>query len=144
MINIFLIVVGCYVLAGFLVHVIYRLKRHRQHSTRHYVLLCGSQHANMERTIRSFFAFSRWMGVDVQLTVIDAGLGEQTREIVERMSHAHERIRLYRPEAGIVKKEAQQEKGWLWELKGNGLIIGSEPPVLIDLQNPEDLSKLPF
>ncbi|WP_341279882.1 hypothetical protein [Paenibacillus sp. FSL H8-0537] len=95
MIKIFLLVVGCYVLAGFIVHAVYRLKRQRRRSAKHYVLLASRQYSNMERTIRSFFSFSRWMGVDVHLTVVDAGLSEQTREIIERLNRAAGGVRLY-------------------------------------------------
>ncbi|KQO10998.1 hypothetical protein [Paenibacillus sp. Leaf72] len=95
MIKIFLLVVGCYVLAGFMVHAVYRLKRQRRRSAKHYVLLASRQHSNMERIIRSFFSFSRWMGVDVHLTVVDAGLSEQTREIIERLNRPAGGVHLY-------------------------------------------------
>ncbi|SFF38682.1 hypothetical protein SAMN04487969_13217 [Paenibacillus algorifonticola] len=196
MIKIFLIVVGCYVLAGFLVHAVYRLKRHRQHSAKHYVLLASRQHSNMERMIRSFFSFSRWMGIDVQLTVVDAGLSEQTREIIQRLNRTAGGVNLYverfdgselRPmplkegranepelqqhlnkhrqeeeewsseaKKGLVepessnaskggrKKQEQAASSLLWRLQADGVVTKNEYPVVIDLQNPEDLSKIPF
>ncbi|MGG4144819.1 hypothetical protein ABEW34_17020 [Paenibacillus algorifonticola] len=205
MINIFLIVVGCYVLAGFFVHAVYRWKRHKRRSARHYVLLANPQHSNMERMIRSFFSFSRWMGVDVQLTVVDAGLSEQTREIIERLNRADGGINLYvdrynevestliiseEGRAGVSRMQHLSEHGLegmepgvetenrlleqdtdsklkpdyatkrklnnpqskskrtasslLWRMQADGVITKNEYPVVIDLQNPEDLSKIPF
>lgn len=146
MIKIFLIVVGCYVLAGFLVHAVYRLKRQRQCPARHYVLLANPQHSNMERMIRSFFSFSRWMGVDVQLTVVDAGLSEQTREIIQRLNRADGGVNLYVDRVGAkgIQPLKRTASSLLWRMQADGVITKNEYPVVIDLQNPEDLSKIPF
>ncbi|RIX51077.1 hypothetical protein D3P08_18545 [Paenibacillus nanensis] len=150
MLMLLLLVVGCYVLAALLVHLAHWLGRGRVQRSKHYVLITDSGQNNMEWYLRMLHAFSRWMGKDVRLTVVDRGASEETMAIVERWRRGGKEVRVHAqlPDNGADdgknldggRKAAQM----MWMLQAEGIVSESEHAVLVDLQNPSDLSKMPF
>ncbi|WP_052350769.1 hypothetical protein [Paenibacillus gorillae] len=158
MVGILLVVVGCYALVAALVHLTYWLKRDRVRVSKHYVLVAHNQHMRMEWLVRSFYAFSRRMGTDAKLTVVDDGSMEQTAEIVDRLEQGGGSVFVHEGKAEKdIDSGAEQSNDrkrshvedashsrLLWRLKMDGVVTSSEHAILVDLQNPEDLSKMPF
>ncbi|GGG84379.1 hypothetical protein [Paenibacillus radicis (ex Gao et al. 2016)] len=158
MVGILLVVVGCYALVAALVHLTYWLKRDRVRVSKHYVLVAHNQHMRMEWLVRSFYAFSRRMGTDAKLTVVDASSMEQTAEIVDRLEQGGGSVFVHggkveedgdqRAENLNDRKRSQGEdeshSRLLWRLRTDGVVTSSEHAILVDLQNPDDLSKMPF
>jgi hypothetical protein len=153
MFELLLIVMGCYALAALLVHLAYWYGRGRQGVSKHYVWIADREQKNMEWYLRSLFSFSRWMGKDVQLTVVDRGDTEETMAVVERWSRGDDNVRVLRgkgesnQQAGKRSRseaEADSSIHLLWMLQAEGIVSEAEHAVLVDLQNPADLSKMPF
>ncbi|MFX3631587.1 MAG: hypothetical protein ACE3L7_02605 [Candidatus Pristimantibacillus sp.] len=153
MIGILLAVVGCYALVAALVHLAHWISVGKKRVRKHYVLVAHDQHMNMEWFLRSFFAFSRRMGTDVKLTVVDEGSTDQTTDIVERLGHRGVGATVYVGDEGGSKSQNDRKRSQmddedaerlLWKLQSEGIITSSDHAVLVDLQNPSDLSKMPF
>ncbi|WP_419875581.1 hypothetical protein [Candidatus Pristimantibacillus sp. PTI5] len=153
MFELLLLVIGCYALAALSVHLAYRIWRGRQQSSKHYVLVAGDRQKNMEWYVRSLFYFSRRMGKDVQLTIVDRGVTDETLAIVERLARDGKEVRVHSkgtvPITENDDSKRSQTKGvdgtqLLWLLQAEGVVSNADHAVLIDLQNPSDLSKMPF
>ncbi|WP_138753705.1 hypothetical protein [Paenibacillus sinopodophylli] len=153
MLELLFMVIGCYALAALSVHLAYRIWRGRQQTSKHYVLVADVQQKNMEWYMRSLFSFSRRMGKDVRLTIVDQGATDETLAIVERLSRDGRAVKVH--SSGIstaiqnVDSKRSQMKAadgtqLLWLLQAEGVVSQSDHAVLIDLQNPSDLSKMPF
>lgn len=157
MLGLLLFVIGCYVAAALSVHLAYRLRMRGKNASRHYVLIADRQQSNMEWYMRSLFSFSRRMGKDVKVTVVDSGATEETLAIVDRMARSGNRINVHalpssqtaamndktKPESGAENGESGAMH-LMWMLQAEGVVKDSKHAVLIDLQNPSDLSKMPF
>lgn len=153
MFELLLFVIGCYALAALSVHLAYRIWRGRQQSSKHYVLVADVRQKNMEWYLRSLFSFSRRMGKDIRLTIVDRGVSDETRAIVERLARSGNEVRVH-PKAiapNTEKKDSRDSRitgvdgtQLLWLLQAEGIVSHSDHAVLIDLQNPSDLSKMPF
>ncbi|MEV5029671.1 hypothetical protein [Paenibacillus sp. LPE1-1-1.1] len=153
MFELLLLVIGCYALAALSVHLAYRIWRRRQQSSKHYVLVAGDRQKNMEWYVRSLFYFSRRMGKDVRLTIVDRGVTDETLAIVERLARDGKEVRVHTkgtaPNTENDDSKRSQAKGvdgtqLLWLLQAEGVVSNADHAVLIDLQNPSDLSKMPF
>ncbi|MGO4346868.1 hypothetical protein BK120_03965 [Paenibacillus sp. FSL A5-0031] len=153
MFELLLLVIGCYALAALSVHLAYRIWRGRQQSSKHYVLVADVQQNNMEWYVRSLFSFSRRMGKNVRLTIVDQGVTEETLAIVERLARKGDEVRIHsngsNPLSESEGSKRSQTEGvdgtqLLWLLQAEGVVSLSDHAVLIDLQNPTDLSKMPF
>jgi len=153
MFELLLLVIGCYALAALSVHLAYRIWRGRQQSSKHYVLVADVQQKNMEWYVRSLFSFSRRMGKNVRLTIVDQGVTEETLAIVERLARRGDEVRIHangsNPLSESEDGKRSQTEGvdgtqLLWLLQAEGVVSLSDHAVLIDLQNPTDLSKMPF
>ncbi|WP_169084574.1 hypothetical protein [Paenibacillus sp. PL91] len=153
MFELLLLVIGCYALAALSVHLAFRIWRGRQQSSKHYVLVADVRQKNMEWYVRSLFSFSRRMGKDVRLTIVDRGITDETLAIVERLARGGNEVRVH-PEENAPKPENKDSKRsqtsgidgtqLLWLLQAEGIVSHSDHAVLVDLQNPSDLSKMPF
>lgn len=153
MFELLLLVISCYALAALSVHLAYRIRRKRLQESRHYVLVADDRQNNMEWYMRSLFSFSRRMGKDVRLTIIDRGASEETLAIVERLARDADTLKVHPskndPELDNSDSKRSQPMpndatGLLWLLQSKGIVSHGDHAVLIDLQNPEDLSKMPF
>ncbi|WP_141506485.1 hypothetical protein [Paenibacillus luteus] len=153
MFELLILVIGCYVLAALSVHLAYRIWRRKQQSSKHYVLIADVSHKNIEWYVRSLFSFSKRMGRNVRLTIVDRGVTEETRAIVERLARGGREVNVHHeeliPEAS--KKDGKRSQvadidgtQLLWMLQAEGIVSQADHAVLVDLQNPTDLSKMPF
>lgn len=97
--------------------------------------------------LRQFSSYSRRMGTDVHLTVVDGHSADQTTQIVERLSEGNKNIKVFADE-GLEKRMRSQSENpsadLMWTLRSEGVVSKPDQAILVDLQNPSDLSKMPF
>ncbi|MBD2868404.1 glycosyltransferase family 2 protein [Paenibacillus arenilitoris] len=153
MLELLLLVVGCYVLAALSVHLAFRIRNKKGQAGKHYVLVANENQQNIEWVIRSLFDFSRRMGKDVRLTIVDRGVTEETKAIVERMARGGHKVKLHGKADGPLKESKDGKRSHrnevdatqlMWLLQAEGIVSQADHAVLVDLQNPSDLSKMPF
>ncbi|SFF24798.1 hypothetical protein SAMN05216378_5675 [Paenibacillus catalpae] len=147
LITILLLVIGCYALAAASVHVAYRLRRNKARESKHYVLVAHDQHMKMEMFLRQFSSYSRRMGTDVQLTVVDSHSADETAQIVDRLRKENGNITVFADEGLKDRKRSHRDDssaGLIWMLTNEGIVSKPDQAILVDLQNPSDLSKMPF
>jgi hypothetical protein len=153
MFELLLLVIGCYALAALSVHLAFRIWRRRQQSSKHYVFVADVRQKNMEWHMRSLFSFSKRMGKDVRLTIVDRGVTDETRAIVERLARSGNEVTIHPGENAPQMENDDSKRSHndgvdgtqlLWLLQAEGIVSQSDHAVLIDLQNPSDLSKMPF
>lgn len=154
MLELLLLIIGCYVLAALLVHLAFWTRPGRSRTGKHYVLIADQGQKNMEWYLRMLFSFSRWVGKDIRLTVVDRGATEETMAIVERWRKSGKEVHVHAHPASPEResdnqggKRSQGESAalhMLWMLQAEGIVSEAEHAVLVDLQNPSDLSKMPF
>ncbi|CAM4413902.1 hypothetical protein L1N85_07845 [Paenibacillus alkaliterrae] len=153
MLEILFLIIGCYALAALSVHLAYRARKGKKESGKHYVLVADDKQNNIEWYVRSMFSFSRRMGTDVRLTIVDQGVNEETKTIVDRLAKDGSGVKVH-PKDGVSvsgKKGGKRSHSkeldgtqLLWLLEAEGVVSQADHAVLIDLQNPADLSKMPF
>ncbi|MBH5320612.1 hypothetical protein I6N90_22720 [Paenibacillus sp. GSMTC-2017] len=154
MLELLLLIMGCYTLAALLVHLAFWIGRGRRRASNHYVLIADKGQKNMEWYLRSLFSFSRLIGKDIRLTVLDQGVTEETKAIVERMRRSGKEVHIHvqkdhsmdhsEPQCGKRSQLDGITLQMLWMLQAEGIVSEAEHAVLVDLQNPNDLSKMPF
>ncbi|MCR2806743.1 hypothetical protein [Paenibacillus soyae] len=153
MLNVLLIIIGCYAAAALLVHLAHWIGRGKSRKSKHYVLIADKGQAEqMEWYLRMLHAFSRWIGKDVRLTVVDRGASDETLAIVERWRRSGKQVHVHaqKPQADTETEDGKRLQGnegavhMMWMLQAEGVVSESEHAVLVDLQNPADLSKMPF
>jgi hypothetical protein len=155
MLMVLLLVIGCYALAALLVHLAYWIGSRRRQRSKHYVLITDQGQNNMEWYLRMLHTFSSWMGKDVRLTVVDRGASEETMAIVERWRRGGKEVHVHSQpamESEVSENDGKSSRGksnrdaaqMMWMLQAEGIVSESEHAVLVDLQNPADLSKMPF
>lgn len=150
MLELLLLVIGCYAVAALLVHLAFKFGGERKRTRKHYVLIADGRQPRMEWYLRSLHSFSRRTGNDIQLTVVDHGLEEESKAIVDRWNRGSHKVRLHamdgKGQAGQTENLAGGDKAlhWMWYLRSTGIVTESDQAILVDLQNPEDLSKMPF
>lgn len=151
--GILLLVIGIYVLCALSVHLAYRFRKEKDRTGKHYVLVADENQHRLEWYVRSMFSFSRWMGTEVKVTIVDQGLTEESRTIIDRLARGGNDLKLHAKEEASVsgkkdEKRSQPKKTdgtqLLWMLEAEGVVSQADHAVLIDLQNPADLSKMPF
>lgn len=87
------------------------------------------------------------MGTDVQLTVVDNDSADQTAQIVDRLRRENGNITVFADEGLKDRKRSQSDDdsaGLIWMLRNEGIVSKPDQAILVDLQNPSDLSKMPF
>ncbi|WP_337103579.1 hypothetical protein [Paenibacillus sp. YIM B09110] len=156
MLKLLLLVLGCYIAAALSVHLAYWIRQGRKRASRHYVLIADEDQHNIEWYMRSLLTFSRQTGKEVKVTVVDYGATPETLAIVDRMArkghivtvHEYpEQMRRSRTvdDAGEAASSRESDANQLmWLLQSEGVLKDANQAVLIDLQNPSDLSKMPF
>lgn len=149
MLELLLLVIGCYAAAALLVHLAFRWERKKLR--KHYVLIAYGRQPHMEWYLRSMHAAARWTGNDIRLTVLDRGLTDESKDIVDRWNRGRGKVEMLETEAGGPSElgESYSSNGdgavhLLWFLQSKGIVSERDYPILVDLQNPEDLSKMPF
>lgn len=121
MIKLLLFVIGCYIIAAAIVHVYYYFSSRQQLTKRHYILLDHEQQESIEWYYRSIKRFSYWMGIPVQITVVNTQPCGDLRQMVDRWNRNNNDITLDERVSTI-----------------------SDPAIIVDLSNQDDLCKLPF
>lgn len=153
MLELLLLIIGCYAAAALLVHLAFRFGGERKKARKHYVLIADGRQPHMEWYLRSLHSFSRWSGNDIRLTVIDRGLEEESKAIVDQWNRQSDKVQLHQ-EDGQKPAEKKERKRYrsdadgaihlMWMLQSEGIVSKADHAILVDLQNPEDLSKMPF
>ncbi|WP_168123435.1 hypothetical protein [Paenibacillus sp. HB172176] len=169
MLELLCFIIGCYSLAAVLVHLAFWLRRRGgMDEGKHYVFIADNSFMNAEWHLRKLFSFSKWMGKNVRVTVVDRGITEDAYAVLERWKRSGNELVLHREqklddEAGISGENSAgnhrdgaggvggsgmtgktDSAQLLWVLQAEGIVTESEHAVLIDLQNPADLSKMPY
>jgi hypothetical protein len=153
MLELLLLIIGCYAAAALLVHLAFRLGGERKKARKHYVLIAGGRQPHMEWYLRSLHSFSRWTGSDIRLTVLDRGLAEEPKAIVDQWNRQGDTVKLHREEGEKPAAEKERKRypsesegavHLMWMLQSEGIVSKADHAILVDLQNPEDLSKMPF
>ena len=80
--------------------------------------------------IRSLFFFSRFKGNEVKATIFDEGSSDDTRKIIERLSHSHLLELRYQTDYDAVDHYLRQHD--------------NEPVTVVHLSSREDLVKIPL
>ncbi|MDQ0116546.1 hypothetical protein [Paenibacillus harenae] len=156
MLELLLLIIGCYIAAALSVHLAYWIRQGRKRASKHYVLIADRDQPNMEWYMRSLMAFSRQTGNEVRVTVVDNGASAETLAIVDRMARKGSKVTVH--EWPVNLKPSRRDSGsgaaasigesdanqLMWMLQAEGIVKDSHQAVLIDLQNPADLSKMPF
>lgn len=91
MVAIMLVVIGCYALAAWMVHIIYRLSKNKDKASKHYVLVAGNEAHKMEWYLRSFMLFAKRTGAVIRLTVVNRGSTDDTLAIAGRLAAKDDR-----------------------------------------------------
>ncbi|RJX36936.1 hypothetical protein D3P09_25875 [Paenibacillus pinisoli] len=150
-----LLIIGCYAVAALFVHLAFWIGQRRSRAEKHYVLIAGQAGKNMEWYLRMLHAFSRWLGRDIRLTVVNDGASEETMAIVERWKRGGKQVHVHAIEPEEHEQESDESSKrsqrsntsavhLMWMLQAEGIVSESDHAVLVDLQNPSDLSKMPF
>lgn len=122
-----LCIFGCYGVSIIVLHLLLRKGTAKKPAT---VLLVTKNNQNqIEWVIRSLFFFSRVRGNQVKATIIDEGSSDDTREIIERLSHTYAlELRLQSDYDAVDRFLSQHDE---------------DPVVLVHLSNREELVKIP-
>ncbi|OAS14536.1 hypothetical protein [Paenibacillus oryzisoli] len=122
-----LCIFGCYGVSIIVLHLLLRKGTMKKPAT---VLLVTKNNQNqIEWVIRSLFFFSRVRGNQVKATIIDEGSSDDTREIIERLSHTYAlELRLQSDYDAVDRFLSQHDE---------------DPVVLVHLSNREELVKIP-
>ncbi|MFD0957905.1 hypothetical protein [Paenibacillus chungangensis] len=154
MFELLLMIIGSYAMAAMLVHLVFWMGRRRRQVSKQFIFIANHNENNMEWYLRSLMRFSRWMGRDVRLTLIDRGVTDEMRGIVDRWKRAGHALHVQKYEvsgedcAMSQRKRSYNEEDkafhMMWMLQSEGIVTEVDHAVIVDLQNPADLSKMPF
>ncbi|MFD0714950.1 hypothetical protein [Paenibacillus sp. GCM10027626] len=165
MIAILLWVLGCYALCAIAVHTAFRNTRQRkQDDIKHYILVAGNEQQQMEWYMRSLARYARECGQEVRVTIVDRCSKDDTIQIAR--CFARRGMDIYITPASWLSEgerstEDQQlaQTSWMrlqeegenadtspliWRLRSAGIVTAADQTILVDLQEPHDLSKLPL
>lgn len=121
MIKLLLIVIGCYLFAALMVHVYYAIAGQRQNKNRNYILLADHSTEHIEWYYRSMKKFSVWMGVPVQMTIVQAQPTGELLQMVDCWNRQYHDIDV-----------------------SEQMNLATDKDIIIDLSRKDDLCKLPF
>lgn len=116
---------GCYALAAIAVHLWFGRRVAARQLVDEYVLLSNGHADKVEWYIRQFHLFSRWMGQEVRVGLLESSSDNAGSEVLE-----------------IASRLADHSHGMLVVLSKTQAL--PEHAVIVDLEQPQDLSKLPF
>lgn len=139
MISELLWIVGLYVAAAALAHLL--LRRASAERRRHYVLVAGNHQLQIEWYVRALQHFSKRTGTDIGITVVLDNSWDDTGRILERFARGYEGIGLIR--TGGESRTASEQK-MLSQLDLRAERLGPQQIVWVDLGEREHLSRLPL
>lgn len=91
--------------------------------------------------------------MNVRLTIVDRGVSEETLAIVERLARDGDEVMVHPKAIDPMNEKKGGKRSFitgtdatqlLWLLQAEGIVSHADHAVLVDLQNPVDLSKMPF
>lgn len=130
-------IVGIYLAAAALAHRM--LGKSAGSAKRHYVLVAGNHHLQIEWYIRALKRFSRRTGKDVGITVLLENSTDESGSIVEIFTRCSDGIGLVRSEPGDLVDNRMRVRAQ-WERQG----VADGQFVWVELGKREDMSQLPL
>ena len=122
MIKLLLIVIGCYVVAGIVVHLYHLFSTMQTQASKHYVLIADYEQDQLEWYYRSLKKFSEWMGVHVYLTIVSSGvINLEHKYMVRRWQQFDDYVNIVEQYPSV-----------------------QADTIVVHLNNENDLNKLPF
>ena len=82
-------ILGCYGISIAVLHLLLGTRRGGSKKPTNVLLVTKNNQNQIEWYIRSLFFFSRFKGNEVKATIFDEGSSDDTRKIIERLSHSH-------------------------------------------------------
>ncbi len=133
-------IIGFYVAAAALAHGVYA--RSAGAGKRHYVLVAENHQMQIEWYVRALRRFSRRTGTDIGITVILENSTDETRAILEKIARGNDNI-------GFIGGEPDAYTRMREQMLQQAETPGMDPAdlkqfVWVDLNNREDLSRLPL
>ncbi|MDU0205683.1 hypothetical protein ACYEXS_16035 [Paenibacillus sp. MAH-36] len=122
-------ILGCYGISIAVLHLLFGARKGRKKKPAKVLLITKNNQNQIEWYIRSLFFFSGLKGYEVTATIYDEGSSDDTRQIIERLSHTHLLNLRYQMDFGAVDQFVSEHEG--------------EPVVVVHLSNREDLVKIP-
>lgn len=121
-------ILGCYGISIAVLHLLFGARKGSKKPAK--VLLVTKNNQNqIEWYIRSLFFFSGLKGYEVSATIYDEGSSDDTRQIIERLSHTHMLDLCYETEYDAAQQFIDQHEG--------------EAVVVVHLSNREEMVKIP-
>ncbi|MDQ0902953.1 MULTISPECIES: hypothetical protein [unclassified Paenibacillus] len=121
-------ILGCYGISIAVLHLLLGTRRGGSKKTANVLLVTKNNQNQIEWYIRSLFFFSRFKGNEVKATIFDEGSSDDTRKIIERLSHSHLLELRYLTDYDAVDHYLRQHD--------------SEPVTVVHLSSREDLVKI--
>ncbi|MCY9660494.1 hypothetical protein P5G65_14460 [Paenibacillus chondroitinus] len=122
-------ILGCYGISIAVLHLLFGARKGRKKKPAKVLLVTKNNQNQIEWYIRSLFFFSGLKGYEVTATIYDEGSSDDTRQIIERLSHTHLLDLRYQMDFDAVDQFRSQHEG--------------ESVVVVHLSNREDLVKIP-
>ncbi|MEW9702588.1 hypothetical protein [Paenibacillus sp. SI8] len=124
-----LCIIGCYGLSVAVLHLLLGDRKGRGKKPANVLLITKNNQNQIEWVIRSLFFFSRMKGSQVTATIIDEGSSDDTKEIIERLSHTHSIELQIQTDFDAIGRFLRQHD--------------DDPVVIVHLSNRGDLVKIP-
>lgn len=122
-------ILSCYGISIAVLHLLFGIRKGRSKKPTNVLLVTKNNQNQIEWYIRSLFFFSRVKGNEVTATIVDEGSSDDTRRIIERLSHIHSLELRYQSDYDAVDHYLRQHD--------------NEPVIVVHLSNREDLVKIP-
>ncbi|MEC0227881.1 hypothetical protein [Paenibacillus alba] len=123
-------ILGCYGISIAVLHLLFGNQKGKSKKQTKILLVTKNNQNQIEWYIRSLFFFTRLKGNEVTATIFDEGSSDDTRKIIERLSHTH----LLDLHGGA---DSSTVDNYLLQHESEALIV-------VHLSNREDLVKIPF
>ncbi|SDO61862.1 hypothetical protein SAMN04487897_11818 [Paenibacillus sp. yr247] len=122
-------ILGCYGISIALLHLLLGTRKGGSKKSAKVLLVTKNNQNQIEWYIRSLFFFSRIKGNEVTATIFDEGSSDDTKKIIERLSHNHSLELRCQTDYDAVDQYLRQHD--------------SESVVVVHLSNRDDLVKIP-
>jgi hypothetical protein len=123
-------IVGCYGISIALLHLCFGKQQESKRKAVKVLLITKNNQTQIEWYIRSLFFVSRLRGRELSATILDEGSTDETRKIIERLSHTH-----------------RMDLEWCGtDQTLDDLLVAYEndPVILMNLGGKEELSQIPL
>jgi hypothetical protein len=121
-------ILGCYGISIAVLHLLFGTRKGGSKKPAKVLLVTKNNQNQIEWYIRSLFFFSRVKGYEVTATIFDEGSSDDTRKIIERLSHTYLLDLRYQTDYEAVDQFLRQH---------------GDPVVIVHLSNRQDLMKIP-